>query len=156
MSQKRRSDCGEGQKGLGQASPRSHNHEEVCVGSEAGQDVNRPPSSTTKGSEAKASTSCIRTLFHRAGIATSSVPASVISNTNPAVKEGSQTIGSLRSIGGQLCWRAKLERAGLTLGNRGPNDRAHAVATGAVLVTNDKAFAQVEDLGASVNWATDL
>ena len=31
---------------------------------------------------------------------------------------------------------------------------AHAVATGAVLVTNDKAFAQVDELHASVNWAT--
>jgi predicted nucleic acid-binding protein len=33
---------------------------------------------------------------------------------------------------------------------------AHAVAIGAVLVTNDKAFAQVDDLRATANWATDL
>jgi predicted nucleic acid-binding protein len=33
---------------------------------------------------------------------------------------------------------------------------AHAIATGAVLVTNDKAFAQVDELHATVNWATDL
>jgi predicted nucleic acid-binding protein len=33
---------------------------------------------------------------------------------------------------------------------------AHAVATGAVLVANDKAFAHVEDLRTTVNWATDL
>jgi len=52
--------------------------------------------------------------------------------------------------------RAKLERTGLTLGNMDLMIAAHAVATGAVLVTNDKAFAQVEDLAASVNWATDL
>ena len=33
---------------------------------------------------------------------------------------------------------------------------AHAVAKGAVIVTNDKAFAQVDELSATVNWATDL
>jgi len=33
---------------------------------------------------------------------------------------------------------------------------AHAIAMGAVLVTNDQAFAQVDQLHATVNWATDL
>ena len=33
---------------------------------------------------------------------------------------------------------------------------AHAIATAAVLVTNDQAFAQVEELTATVNWATDV
>jgi tRNA(fMet)-specific endonuclease VapC len=52
--------------------------------------------------------------------------------------------------------RAKLESSGKTLENMDMMIAAHAIATGAVLVTNDKAFAQVEDLHASVNWATDL
>jgi len=52
--------------------------------------------------------------------------------------------------------RAKLESSGKTLENMDMLIAAHAIATGAVLVTNDKAFAQVEDLHASVNWATDL
>jgi tRNA(fMet)-specific endonuclease VapC len=49
--------------------------------------------------------------------------------------------------------RAKLESSGKTLGNMDMLIAAHAIATGAVLVTNDKAFAQVEDLHATVNWA---
>jgi len=32
----------------------------------------------------------------------------------------------------------------------------HAIVAGATLVTNDKTFAQVDELTASVNWATDL
>jgi tRNA(fMet)-specific endonuclease VapC len=52
--------------------------------------------------------------------------------------------------------RAKLEFSGKTLGNMDLQIAAHAVAAGAVLVTNDRAFAQVDDLPASVNWATDL
>ena len=52
--------------------------------------------------------------------------------------------------------RAKLESAGKTLGSMDLMIAAHAVSTTAVLVTNDKAFGQVEDLSASVNWATDL
>jgi len=52
--------------------------------------------------------------------------------------------------------RAKLESSGKTLENMDMMIAAHAIATGAVLVTNDKAFAQAEDLHASVNWATDL
>jgi predicted nucleic acid-binding protein len=33
---------------------------------------------------------------------------------------------------------------------------AHAIAAGATLVTNDKAFDQVDDLSAKANWASDL
>jgi len=52
--------------------------------------------------------------------------------------------------------RAKLESSGKTLGNMDMLIAAHAVATGAVLVTNDKAFNQVDALRATANWATDL
>ncbi|MGA2166598.1 MAG: type II toxin-antitoxin system VapC family toxin [Terracidiphilus sp.] len=52
--------------------------------------------------------------------------------------------------------RARLESSGKTLENMDMQIAAHAIATGAVLVTNDKAFAQVDDLQATVNWATDL
>lgn len=52
--------------------------------------------------------------------------------------------------------RAKLEASGATLGHMDMLIAAHAISMGAVLVTNDKAFGQVEDLHASVNWATDL
>lgn len=52
--------------------------------------------------------------------------------------------------------RAKLEKEGMSLEGMDMMIAAHAVATGAVLVTNDKAFAQVDDLAATVNWAADL
>ena len=52
--------------------------------------------------------------------------------------------------------RARLEAAGLTLGNMDLMIAAHAVAVGAILVTNDKAFGQVEELRSMVNWAVDL
>jgi tRNA(fMet)-specific endonuclease VapC len=52
--------------------------------------------------------------------------------------------------------RAKLESSGKTLENMDMLIAAHAIATSAVLVTNDKAFAQVEYLRATANWATDL
>jgi tRNA(fMet)-specific endonuclease VapC len=52
--------------------------------------------------------------------------------------------------------RAKLEKNGISLGSMDMMIAAHASATGAVLVTNDKAFSQVEDLHATVNWATDF
>ena len=52
--------------------------------------------------------------------------------------------------------RARLECSGKTLENMDLQIAAHAVATSAVLVTNDKAFAQVDELHATVNWATDL
>jgi tRNA(fMet)-specific endonuclease VapC len=38
--------------------------------------------------------------------------------------------------------RAKLERAGKTLGNMDPLIAAHAISTDAVLVTNDPSFAK--------------
>lgn len=52
--------------------------------------------------------------------------------------------------------RAKLEKNGISLGSMDMMIAAHASASGAVLVTNDKAFSQVEDLHATVDWATDL
>jgi tRNA(fMet)-specific endonuclease VapC len=52
--------------------------------------------------------------------------------------------------------RAKLELQGKTLENMDMQIAAHAIAVGAVLVTNDKAFARMEDLHATENWATDL
>lgn len=52
--------------------------------------------------------------------------------------------------------RAKLEKQGISLANMDMMIAAHAIATGAVLVTNDKVFAQVDELSATVNWATDL
>ena len=55
---------------------------------------------------------------------------------------------------GQL--RAKQEATGKLLGNLDMLIAAHAIAVGAVLVTNDKAFAQVASLPGTRNWATDL
>ncbi len=52
--------------------------------------------------------------------------------------------------------RAKLEKSGMSLGNMDMMIAAHAVVTGAVMVTNDKAFGQVDELNAIVNWATDI
>ncbi len=52
--------------------------------------------------------------------------------------------------------RAKLEASGISLGNMDIMIAAHAVTSGAVLVTNDKALGQTLDLHASSNWATDL
>jgi len=52
--------------------------------------------------------------------------------------------------------RAKLEFSGKTLGNIDMQIAAHAIALGAVLVTNDRALAQIDDLRATANWATDL
>ena len=42
--------------------------------------------------------------------------------------------------------RAKLEKRGITLGNMDMMIAAHAIVTKATLVTNDKAFAQVDEL----------
>ncbi len=50
--------------------------------------------------------------------------------------------------------RAKLERAGRPLGNMDLLIAAHAVAMGAVLVTNDRIFKNIQ--AATVNWADDL
>ena len=52
--------------------------------------------------------------------------------------------------------RAKQEAMGKTLGALDMLIAAHAVALGAVLVTNDNAFHQVSDLIGVENWATDL
>jgi tRNA(fMet)-specific endonuclease VapC len=52
--------------------------------------------------------------------------------------------------------RASLESSGKTLENMDMQIAAHAIALGATLVTNDKAFAHVDNLHATANWATDL
>jgi tRNA(fMet)-specific endonuclease VapC len=52
--------------------------------------------------------------------------------------------------------RAKLEVGGIGLSQLDLQIASHAVAVGAVLVTNDKAFKRVADLGKTVNWATDV
>lgn len=49
--------------------------------------------------------------------------------------------------------RATQEATGKILGNLDLLIAAHAVATSAVLVTNDKAFSQVEALKQTENWA---
>ena len=51
---------------------------------------------------------------------------------------------------------AKLEARGITVESMDLLIAAQAIAAGAVLVTNDKIFAHVEDLRATVNWANDL
>jgi tRNA(fMet)-specific endonuclease VapC len=55
---------------------------------------------------------------------------------------------------GQL--RAKQKVMGKTLGPLDTQIAAHAVALGAILITNDKTFRYVSDLVAIENWATDL
>ena len=52
--------------------------------------------------------------------------------------------------------RAKLEAAGITLSELDLQIAAHALAIGAVLVTNDKAFLRVNELDKMENWALDL
>ena len=52
--------------------------------------------------------------------------------------------------------RARLEGAGITLSQLDLQIAAHALAIGAVLVPNDKAFLQVNDLDKMENWALDL
>jgi tRNA(fMet)-specific endonuclease VapC len=52
--------------------------------------------------------------------------------------------------------RAKLEAAGTVLSELDLLIAAHAIAAGAVLVTNDKALARIKDLHGTVNWATDV
>jgi tRNA(fMet)-specific endonuclease VapC len=52
--------------------------------------------------------------------------------------------------------RAKLETCGKPLENMDLQIAAHAIAIGAVLVTNDKAFGNIDDLHGIVDWATDL
>ena len=52
--------------------------------------------------------------------------------------------------------RARLELSGNTLANMDMLIAAHAIATGATLVTNDKALLRLEGLRATENWATDV
>lgn len=52
--------------------------------------------------------------------------------------------------------RAQQEKSGKPLGNLDMLIAAHAIAVGATLVTNDKAFSHVKDLPAPANWATDF
>lgn len=52
--------------------------------------------------------------------------------------------------------RAKLEARGIAIAAMDLLIAAQAIAAGAVLVTRDKIFAHVDDLDATVNWATDL
>jgi len=52
--------------------------------------------------------------------------------------------------------RAKLEAAGITLSELDLQIGAHALAIGAVLVTNDKAFLRINELDKIENWALDL
>jgi len=52
--------------------------------------------------------------------------------------------------------RAKLEPKGISVSFMDFMIAVHAIAVGAVLVTRDSVFARIEDLEATVNWATDL
>lgn len=52
--------------------------------------------------------------------------------------------------------RAKQEAKGRTLENMDMLIAAHAIAVGARLVTHDAVFRQVVDLGATVDWASDV
>jgi tRNA(fMet)-specific endonuclease VapC len=52
--------------------------------------------------------------------------------------------------------RARLEAAGTILSELDLQIAAHAIAVGAVLVTNDKALARIKDLHGTVNWAPDI
>jgi tRNA(fMet)-specific endonuclease VapC len=64
----------------------------------------------------------------------------------PWGREAAQVYGQLR---------ARQEAAGKPLGNLDLLIAAHALASGAVLVTNDKSFAWVSGLVGIVSWATD-
>lgn len=52
--------------------------------------------------------------------------------------------------------RAGLGKKGITVGNQDMMIAAHAIVTRATLVTGDKAFTQVDELSAIINWAIDL
>ena len=52
--------------------------------------------------------------------------------------------------------KAKLETQGITVAAMDMLIAAQAIAAGAVLVTRDDIFTKVDDLDATVNWATDL
>ncbi len=61
-------------------------------------------------------------------------------------REEAEVYGSLR---------ARLERDGISLGNLDLMIAAHALAAGAVLVTNDQAFSRVDGLVVT-NWACEV
>jgi len=52
--------------------------------------------------------------------------------------------------------RVKIAASGKSLSNMDMLIAAHAIAVNAVLVTSDKAFAHIEALRPTLNWATDL
>ena len=52
--------------------------------------------------------------------------------------------------------RARLETAGIVLSAMDMMIAAQAIATGAVLVTNDKAFSLIQGLHGIENWAADV
>lgn len=52
--------------------------------------------------------------------------------------------------------RARQERLGRPLGPLDMQIAAHAIAVGATMVTNDRAFRHVSALSGVENWATDL
>lgn len=52
--------------------------------------------------------------------------------------------------------KAKLEAQGVTVAVMDMLIASQAIVAGAVLVTRDDIFAKVDDLNATVNWATDL
>ena len=52
--------------------------------------------------------------------------------------------------------RAKLDARGISVAVLDMLIAAQAIAAGAVLVTRDKTFKQIDHLKATVNWATDL
>ena len=52
--------------------------------------------------------------------------------------------------------RAKLEAEGTVLSELDLQIAAHAIALGAVLVTNDNALRRIKELNGTVNWASDL
>lgn len=52
--------------------------------------------------------------------------------------------------------RANLSTAGKSLANMDMLIAAHAIATSAILVTSDKAFAHISALHPTLNWATDI
>ena len=66
---------------------------------------------------------------------------------HPWGREAARTYGPLRAMH---------EAKGKTLGPLDLQIAAHAIALGATLVTNHRAFGQVPDLPGIENWATDL
>jgi tRNA(fMet)-specific endonuclease VapC len=52
--------------------------------------------------------------------------------------------------------RAKLEALGTALSELDLQIAAHAIAVGAVLVTNDNALRRIKELNGTINWASDV